>query len=227
MKSQKMIFKFSEADAWFNRNKVTYSSTANDESQIVEVIREIELMPERVLEIGCSNGFQLQFIEREFGCKCYGIDPSPDAIQDGIKTYPNLHLKTGTADNLPFEDGFFDTIIFGFCLYLCDREDLFKIAYEADRCLQNKGSIIIKDFFPPFPYKNSYSHYDGVFSYKMNYGRMFTWNPAYTELVNVVFSHEGYNLRDIPDERISIIILRKNNEFAYPLMPFSNGFLQN
>ena len=93
-----------------------------------------------------------------------------------------LSLSIGTADDLHFGNDSFDTIIFGFCLYLCYKKDLFKIAYEADRCLQNEGTIIITDFYPPFPYKNRYSHREGLYTYKMNHGRMFVWNPSYTEV---------------------------------------------
>ena len=121
-----------------------------------------------------------------------------------------------------FGNASFDTIIFGFCLYLCDRKDLFKIAYEADRCLQNEGTIILLDFKPPFPYKNKYSHLEGIYSYKMDYSKMFNWNPAYNEVVNVIFSHSGFKLRDIPDEKVGITMLRKCEQFAYPLEPFNN-----
>lgn len=218
--TQKEIFKASEADEWFNRNMTSYDGTKKN--LIVELLKNIELTPKTVLEIGCSNGFRLSQIKQEFGCKCFGIDPSPNAIKDGKEKYPDINLSTGTADDLPYDHGSFDTVIFGFCLYLCDREDLFRIAYEADRVLQNEGTLIITDFCPPFPYKNHYVHYDGVYSYKMNYGRMFTWNPAYTEVANMIYSHSGYRLRDVPNERVATLVLRKNSQYAYPEEPYKS-----
>jgi len=223
MKSQKQIFKASEANGWFDRNKTPHVFIANKENIIVDFLKEIELIPKKVLEIGCSNGFRLNQIREEFHCECFGIDPSSKAIKCGNKKFPNIVLNIGTADELHFENYSFDTIIFGFCLYLCDRRDLFRIAYETDRCLKDKGTVIITDFYPPFPYKNRYSHHKEVFSYKMNYSRMFTWNPSYTEVANVVYSHSGYKLRDIPDERVGTIILRKNEQVAFPLEPFKNN----
>ncbi|MCF6296411.1 MAG: class I SAM-dependent methyltransferase [Flavobacteriaceae bacterium] len=215
---QKDIFSTSEGDEWFNRNLNSIVEQKND--KIVQIIKSIELFPQKVLEIGCSSGERLELIRNTFGSECYGIDPSSKAIEDGNKKHHEVSLSVGTADYLQFEDNSFDTIIFGFCLYLCDRKDLFKIAYEADRCLKNKGTLIIKDFQPTFAYKNKYSHFKGVYSYKMDYSKMFKWNPAYTEVANVVFSHSGFELRDIPDEKIAIVVLRKNEKFAYPEEPF-------
>ena len=131
-----------------------------------------------------------------------------------------MNLSLGTADALAFEDGSFDVITLGFCLYLCDRKDLFKIAYEIDRCLKDDGYLVIKDFSPPFPYRNNYCHSDGIFSYKMKYPSMFEWNPNYFQIYNMVFTHSGNDKREQPDERIAITVLNKNTKQAWTLNPF-------
>lgn len=220
MKNQRDVFKASEADEWFNRNKAAYDSEENKKNLIVKILNDIELIPGRMLEIGCSNGFRLNQIREAFNCECFGIDPSAKAIQDGMEKFPSVNLSVGTADALKFEDNSFDIILFGFCLYLCDRKDLFKIACEADRCLRNEGTLILLDFHPPFPYRNQYAYHAGLYSYKMDYAAMFTWNPAYTEVYKVIFTHTGYGLRDVPDERVATVVLRKNESFAYPVEPF-------
>ena len=175
--------------------------------------------PKRLLKLDVG-GHRLEIIRNAFHSDSYGIDPSTKAIEDGKSIYPNNSFQVGTADNLPFDDDSFDMVIFGFCLYLCDRKDLFKIAYEADRCLKNKGTLVIKDFCPPFPYKNNYSHSVGIFGYKMDYSLMFKWNPAYAEVSKIVFSHSGFALRDVPDETVAIVVLRTNKHYAYPEEPF-------
>jgi len=220
---QKEIFKSSEADNWFRRNRALYDADSIKDNILLDLLNKLQLSPKIILEIGCSNGFRLNEIRKEFSCDCYGIDPSSEAINDGRTKYPYLALSVATADDLRFDDGKFDTIIFGFCLYLCDRNDLFKIAYEADRCLKNQGYIIITDFLPPFPYKNKYSHHPNVYSYKMNYSNMFIWNPVYTEIAQLTYTHSGPIRRDIPDERIATVILRKNAQFAYPNGPYTDN----
>jgi ubiquinone/menaquinone biosynthesis C-methylase UbiE len=216
--TQKEIFMKTEGDRWFARNaRPNYS---DDDDTIVKVLRSIELAPTRVLEIGCSNGHRLDLIRKAFNSKCCGVDPSATAIEDGKRKFPDISLQVGTADSLNFEDHAFDAVVFGFCLYLCDRSDLFKIAFEADRCLQNEGTVIIKDFYATFPFRNKYSHHHGVYSYKMDYSRLFTWNPAYIEVAKIVSSHCGFPLRDVPDERIAVIVIRKNQQYAYLEEPF-------
>lgn len=220
MISQKEIFKSTEGDGWFNRNVKIDKKTQNSDDLILQILQLIEIKPKTILEIGCSNGSRLNNLNVKFDSKCYGIDPSNQAIQDGKIKFPNITLQVSSADELPFEQTSFDMIIFGFCLYLCDRNDLFKIAYEADRCLCNNGYLVIYDFYPPFPYKNNYSHYKGIYSYKMNYAKMFSWNPVYKEIFNTIFSHSGYSQREIPDEKVAITILNKNEQHAYPTEPF-------
>ena len=220
MKNQRDIFSESEGDQYFERNNLPGDTTEMREDKVIQVLKSIQLSPEKVLEIGCSKGNRLNQIRNAFGCRSFGIDPSPKAIRTGSDLYPDISLKVGTADKLDFEDQSFDMIIFGFCLYLCDRKDLFRIACEADRCLKDSGSIVIKDFYPPFPYKNPYSHFEGVFSYKMDYSKMFKWNPAYTEVANVVFSHASVKFCDDPDEKIGVVVLRKNEQVAYVEHPF-------
>jgi ubiquinone/menaquinone biosynthesis C-methylase UbiE len=142
------------------------------------------------------------------------------AINDGKDKNPLLNLVQGTADSIPFHDKKFDMIIFGFCLYLCDRKDLFKIVYEADKCLAEYGYLIIYDFKPPFPYKNIYHYKEGIFSYKMNYADLFLANPSYFLVAENILSHdELYSIED-PNERISATLLMKGNVNDYIINPF-------
>jgi len=73
------------------------------------------------------------------------LEPSNEAVYQAISL--GLDARVGTADVIPFQDKSFDIVIFGFCLYLCDRDDLFKIAAEADRVLKTPGWLLIKDFY--------------------------------------------------------------------------------
>lgn len=220
MKTQKEIFLASEADQWFIRNKESYKDKRDENDIIIQFLKEIEIVPKKVLEIGCSNGTRLNNFNKVFRSECFGIDPSNQAIENGKKEFSNISLQVGTADLLSFEDDSFDMIIFGFSLYLCDRKDLFKIAFEADRRLSDNGFLVIIDFCPPFPYKNRYIHKQGIYSYKMNYSKMFSWNPSYDEIFNIIFSHSEFSKRNIPDEKVSVTILNKNKEFAFPLEPY-------
>ena len=216
---QKDVFLSAEGDAWYRRNKSHLDLLDESNDAVCKLIQQQELSPHSVLEIGCANGQRLNVINKAFGASCYGIDVSSEAILAGNSQFQNIVLTTGSADDLQFGDETFDLVIFGFCLYLCDRKDLFKIAAEADRVLKDQGMIIIKDFHPPFPYKNNYSHCENIFSYKMDYSRLFTWNPAYTLLASNITGHTSLADRKMVDERISLSLLYKNLEGGYPDKP--------
>lgn len=217
-KKQKEIFLKEEGNKWYDRNKSSLSIKKSD--PVIELLENDKLNIENVLEIGCSDGWRLMDIERLNNIECYGIDPSEKAIREGLEKSDRINLKQGTADKIPFGNRKFDLIIFGFCLYLCDREDLFKIAYEADNHLKDGGYIIIYDFEPPIPYKNNYHHKEGIFSYKMDYSKLFTMNPIYSLMKKTVFSHSGKNELESPDDRVSIQLMKKNIASAYITNPY-------
>ena len=108
-------------------------------------------------------------------------------------------------------------------MYVCDREDLFTVAAEVDGCLRDGGYVIIKDFCPTFAYVNPYCHEDGMVSFKMDYSKMFLWNPAYSEIYRSVFVHGDIGKRIKPEERMAVSVIQKHMEFAYPLSPWGDS----
>ena len=220
---QKDVFRTGEGDSYFARNRAKLASAEarGADDPVLEALRRLGVRPRTVLEIGCSNGWRLEALRRESGASCHGIDPSPQAIAEGKAAYPLLRLAEGTADTLPFPDATFDLVVFGFCLYLCDRKDLFRIASEADRVLGEAGHVAILDFHPPFPYRNPYAHREGLYSYKMDYSLLFSWNPAYTLVSQSLFTPPGAGDPAEPDDRHAVSLLRKDSRHAYPEAPFS------
>jgi ubiquinone/menaquinone biosynthesis C-methylase UbiE len=218
---QKRAFLEMEGDSYFQRNQERLQATADKigSDRVLAALEAVPIEIRSVLEIGCSNGWRLDALHRRYGAKCSGIDPSHRAIAQGQQEFPGLALSQGTADELPFGDASFDLVIFGFCLYLCDRGDLFRIAMEADRVLADGGTLAILDFLPPTPYRNRYAHGEDLWSYKMDYARMFTWSPTYVVLSQSTFSHSGLPIIDDPDERLGVVLLRKDGRTAYPMKP--------
>ena len=220
--SQKEVFVLGEGDRYYERNrtKLDVLHGGSPDDAVVRAVTAISVEPRSILEIGCSNGWRLDVLRERYSAACAGIDPSRKAIEDGARSFPGLALRQGTADQLPYPDAGFDLVIFGFCLYLCDRRDLFRIAAEADRVLADEGHLVIFDFHPPFPYQKAYAHCPGVFSYKMDYTGLFTWHPAYTTVHLELFA-DAPGKSHLPDERMSVAVLRKDPRGAYPNDPFS------
>ena len=124
-------------------------------------------------------------------------------------------LRTGTADELPYDDASFDVVWFGFCLYLVDRTLLMRTVSEADRVLRDGGVLAIVDFEPEAPCARPYSHRPGLLSYKMDHSRLFLANPAYVLAEKHATSHTTGRWEHDPQERVALTICRKDLEHAY------------
>ncbi len=220
-RSQKEIFIRSEGDSYYLRNRLKLDDALRSwkKDPVIRAVRDIGFRPKSILEIGCGNGWRLQALANRYKASCCGIDPSEKAINAGRPLFPDLSITQATADDIPYENNRFDLVILGFCLYLCDRKDLFKIAYEVDRVLADEGKLVILDFSPPFPYRNPYSHYPGIFSYKMAYEALFAWNPAYFVVYQHLFASSPESTK-MADERTSVVVLTKCMEGAYPDSPY-------
>ena len=216
---QKTLFLEAEGDAWFSRNKQALHMRAVQDDPVLGVIDRLQLGARNVLEVGCADGWRLRELEARTGAACHGIDPSAEAIAQGLKQAPHQGLKIGTAEKLELPDKAVDLLIYGFCLYLCDRGDLFRIAAEGDRVLQEGGHIVVYDFCTDTAYRNAYSHKPGVYCYKMQYADLFSWNPAYSVVHHQLVPHGGV-ASDVMDERVGITVLRKHSAEAYPDNPY-------
>ncbi len=146
-------------------------------------------------------------IAERTGSKVYGVDPSEMAV--AYARTLGVDARVGTAEALPFETDLFDVVLFGFCLYLCDRDDLFRIAGEADRVLGPQGWIVIHDFYSPAPIRRPYHHRSGLWSYKMDYRRMFDWHPDYSCLAHDVLHHVNQQFTDDESEWTAVSVMRK------------------
>ena len=211
---QKDIFLGGEGNAWFTRNAAALAKheLPGSDPLMMELLGLKSHLadaggPVNVLEVGCGPGLRLDWLQQQMGWECHGIEPSDEAVKQA--TSAGVHAQVGTADQLPFADKSFDVVIFGFCLYLCDRDDLFKIAAEADRVLKNPGWLLLKDFYSPTPLAREYHHKAGVYSYKMDYKSLFTWNPDYSVYSHRVAHHTGDVYTDDRQEWVATSVLRK------------------
>ncbi len=215
--SQKKIFLESEGDKWFERNLPKYELERKTIPAHIQFIDKYIKNGYKILEIGCSTGIHLHYFQRKPSCQCYGIDPSQEAIEYGRKDYKELNLSVGTSDSLQFLDGYFDFILFGFCLYLVDRNYLVKSIAEADRVLKDKGYVAIIDFDTNIPKKRPYKHYKGIFSYKLDYSKLFLAFPHYSLVEKMSFSHSTDSFVEDIKERVSAVVLYKDLNNAYIL----------
>lgn len=221
--SQKSIFSAGEADAWLERNRRGLERFNPETDPVIRHVRPHLTTGMTIAEVGCSLAERVEALAKMAGGEGWGIDPSTKAVAEAAQKHPNLRLAAATAERLPWETQSVDVLIYGFCLYLCDRADLFRIAAEGDRVLKENGVLVVLDFQPPFPYRNQYAHRTRVFSYKMDHAELWTWNPAYVEIAREIFDHGGGVVSAAstfhPDERIGVSVLKKIPAFSHSDAP--------
>jgi hypothetical protein len=111
-------------------------------------------------------------------------------------------------------------VIYGFCLYLVDREDLFKVVAECDRVLRGGGHVVIHDFIGNHTnpsYSRDYEYAPELRSYKMDYGDLWLGHPAYQTVYKKIFGMRK-DTPENPDDRVVVQILKKDMERAFPLV---------
>ena len=211
--SQRQVFLDGEGDAWFQRN---YKSDADQIADLPfsdPLVGLLENLPlpngaqTSVLEVGCGQGLRLASLNSSKGWSVAGIDPSEKAIAE--VTAAGYRGVVGTAESLALPDGSVDLLIYGFCLYLCDRNDLFRIAAEAHRVLKPKSWLAILDFWSPYQQVNDYHHRSGIQSYKDDLPGMFSWHPSYVITDHCLRHHSNRSYTDDPQEWVAATLLRR------------------
>lgn len=208
---QKDIFLDEEADNWFLRNK---DKILNEEKNYFPLQSILPYLANRkkILEVGCSVGNNLNYLQESSSGKLelVGVEPSKMAISEGQKRFGNIRFIQDTAEGLGrIGDEKFDVIIFGFCLYLVDRENIQEIINLTYEKLNNHGIVVIIDFDTKKSFKNEYSHRPGIFSFKADYGNMFTQNSSLHLIEKKSWSHFGDVFHMDQNERCATSILIK------------------
>lgn len=202
------VFLNGEADNWFHRNESKIDLIDFSLDRVVKKVSEF--IPNKntsILEIGCANAKRLTYLFNQ-GYEVFGIEPSSSAVNKAQDL--GFEVIRGTADKLDYIDQKFDCVIFGFCLYLVDPVDYFKVLSESYRVLKDGGVIIIHDFAPRHFYKKEYHHADGVITYKFEHNNLFLAHPHFHLLSSEKYAHSN-NESDMKkqDEWCHVSVLRK------------------
>ena len=201
---QRDVFAQGEGAAWLVRNQ----SLLGKRDPVMDALAHWRIEPKSALDVGCANGWRVERLIDRYHCKVNGIDP---AIPE-FEASKFFNLRPGHAGALyHYSNGEFDLVIYGFCLYLCDPEDYPSIVKEGDRVLADGGHILIHDFAMTdneVPWRTPYKHKEGIFSHHVQFSRLWTAFPQYTEVHAMAPNGWGEF-----DDRV--VLLRKNLKDAF------------
>jgi ubiquinone/menaquinone biosynthesis C-methylase UbiE len=108
------------------------------------VVREADLRGQRVLDIGCGTGRLSAALAEQSLARVWGVDASPEMLAVAREKLPaSVGLKEGTAELLPFRDGWFDRAVMWLVCHLVDRPAAFR---EAARVLVPGGRFAVVTF---------------------------------------------------------------------------------
>jgi SAM-dependent methyltransferase len=114
------------------------------------MVRLGDLRGRRVLDVGCGTGTLLLALAEKANAKVWGVEPSSEMRATAKERLPRgVGLRAGSAEALPFRDGWFDAVTFSLVIHLVDRKAAFA---EVARVLAPTGRIVIASF--------SHDHFD-------------------------------------------------------------------
>jgi ubiquinone/menaquinone biosynthesis C-methylase UbiE len=109
------------------------------------LIREADLAGRRVLDIGCGTGRFLAQLAKI--ANAWGVDASPEMLEVARTRAGGAGLKLGSAEKLPFKDGWFERATMWLVAHLLDRARAFG---EAQRVLAPDGRFAVATFDPSY-----------------------------------------------------------------------------
>jgi SAM-dependent methyltransferase len=119
---------------WDNPGYVTYMQLV--ERALLKAFRDagVRLDGARVLDIGAGSGYFLHRLMDYGAAEGHGIDLMKDRVAAGRRRYPTLHLRTGSATELPYADGEFELVTQFTCLSsILDDDVRLAVAREMRR----------------------------------------------------------------------------------------------
>lgn len=220
--TQDRVFVASEGNRWFRRNKTALEQFDPRTDPPLTVIRQYDLHPHSVLEIGGANGVRLAAIHDLRAARVVAVEASAEAIRDGRLRFPAVEFVQGEASALPVR-GEFDLVIVNFVFHWIDRRNLLRTVAEVDRVLADEGFLIVGDFYPSAATRVRYHHLPerDIHTYKQDYAAVFVASQLYRPVCLLTGTHAPSTSSGGGDEanRTGVWLLQKTRTKLYREQP--------
>ena len=99
-----------------------------------------------MLDVGCGTGTLAAWLTARAEAQVWGVDPSAEMLTVArAKLPPGIPLEQGRAEELPFEDGWFERVVLTLVVHHLDRPRAFA---EFRRVLCGGGRLVFATFAP-------------------------------------------------------------------------------
>ena len=99
-----------------------------------------------MLDVGCGTGTLAAWLANRAVARVWGVDPSPEMLAVARQKVPiGVGLKDGRAEDLPFQNGWFERATAMLVVHHLDRPRAFA---EIRRVLDDEGRLVIATFAP-------------------------------------------------------------------------------
>ena len=88
---------------------------------------------ERILDIGCGDGFIAELFSKRLSAKPYGLEISRDAVEEARKRGVDAEVFDVSEKGLPYDNDFFDVIFCG---------DIIEHIYDTESLLENLRTVL-------------------------------------------------------------------------------------
>ena len=235
MTDQDRFYSKYESDFFFDRWLKKKQKINKIRPQCKETVKflssNINLKNNSVLEIGCFIGDKLNYLNKKYNCKIFGLEPSLKACKYAKKNYQiyieNNTLINSSLNNFSSNKGKFDLIILDDVMNWFDRDHMMHSLALIDHLVSNTGYIFIKDYFPNFTYSNKNHHWpnEDIRSYKYQHGysSLFTKFGTYSLIHSQITSKNELLLKGNLKNDHSIsedTILQKNLINNFPIVVY-------
>lgn len=126
-----------------------------------ELIINEKIINPSILEIGCGNGKNMNYLSNNLDCKMMGVDTCQNFIDMCLSS--NLNVKKNNITNLDFKDSTFDYIL---CIatfhHLLSETDKNKGMKEIIRIMKSGAIGIITCWSTEQPEDSKFNFHDGI-----------------------------------------------------------------
>ena len=144
-----------------------------------EFLDNLEL--NRILEVGCNVGNQLNVLKKMGYLDLWGIELQDYAVEVARKRTSGLNIVKGTAFDIPFKNGFFDLVFTSGVLIHISPDDINKVLDEMYRCT-NKYILGLEYYNPEGYQMINYRGQDNLL-WKTDFSKLFLDRFSNLELV--------------------------------------------